>query len=56
MARMQAEADRRADEILRTLVQMLKNAPRTNNGKAASSVEADMAPEHATRTLPGQGR
>ena len=43
MEKMQAEANRRADAMLQTLVQMLKNAPATGDNKAASFVEPDAA-------------
>lgn len=49
MENMQAEANRRADAMLQTLVRMLKNAPATGNDKVASFVEPDTAQEHGTR-------
>jgi hypothetical protein len=50
METMQAEANRRADAMLRAVMQMLKNAPETDNNRAAPVVETDATSEHRTRT------
>jgi hypothetical protein len=56
METMQAEADRRADAMLQTVMQMLKNAPATQNSKAAPVVETDVTSGHRTRTAASQAQ
>lgn len=56
MEKMQAEANRRADAILQTLVRMLKIAPATGNNKAASFVEPDTAQEDRTPDPASRGQ
>jgi hypothetical protein len=56
MEKMQAEADRRADAMLRTLVQMLKDAPATENNKTVPIAETDTIPGHRTRVPVNRGK
>jgi hypothetical protein len=56
MEKMQAEVDRRADAMLRTLVQMLKDAPATENNKTVPAVETDTILGHRTRVPANRGK
>jgi gas vesicle protein len=56
MEKMQAEVDRRADAMLRTLVQMLKDAPATENNKTVPTVETDTILGHRTRVPANRGK
>lgn len=56
MEKLQAEADRRADAMLRTTMQMLKNAPATESNKVAPVVETDATSGHRTRTAASRGQ
>lgn len=55
MEQMQAEANRRADAMLQTLVRMLKNTPANGNNKAASVVQPGKDQEHKTQEPAGRG-
>jgi hypothetical protein len=50
METMQAEADRRADAMLQAVMQMLKNAPATENVRAVPAVETDATTGQRTHT------
>lgn len=54
-AKMQAEADRRADAMLQKLVQMLNSTPRKDKDKAISSSRAEVPPGRAAQTSGRQG-
>lgn len=56
METMEAEADRRADAMLQAVIQMLKNAPETDNNRAAPVVETDATSEHRKRTAANRGQ
>lgn len=56
MEKMQAEANQRANAMLQTLVQMLKNAPATENNRAAPAVETDATPRDRTRVSGSRGQ
>jgi hypothetical protein len=56
METMQAEADRRADAILQTVMQMPKNAPETENNRAAPVVETDATSGQRMRTTASRGQ
>jgi hypothetical protein len=56
MEAMQAEADRRADAMLQAVTQMFKNAPATENNRAAPVVETDATSGPRTRTAAIRGQ
>lgn len=56
MERMQVEADLRADAMLQTVVQMLKNAPAAESNKAAPIVGTDATSGQRTLTAASPGQ
>jgi len=56
MAKAQAEADQRADAMLQKLVQMLNSAPKKDNDRTIPSSRADVAPGRAAQISSRQGQ
>lgn len=54
MANMQAEADRRAEDVLQRIMEMLEKGPKQNNERTVPSARTDARPEHATQGIGDQ--
>ncbi|KHN93671.1 Endonuclease/exonuclease/phosphatase [Metarhizium album ARSEF 1941] len=50
----QAEADRRAEDVLQRIMEMLEKGPKQNNERTVPSARTDARPEHATQGIGDQ--